>query len=121
MGIHLGVTSVNFKGFTIVLYDGYEYADTDGDRILEGDDYYTFQINLIDDILSIMPEEYKNKAILSEYKNADEFINDDALNINKKLIFLCILNCYKIGHKFDLFLKILDKNNIKYKHTEMRY
>jgi len=120
-GIHLGCTSVGFKGYIIVLYDGYEWDDADGDRILEGDDYYTIQINMLEKILPLIPDEYKNEAILTEYEKANVFYNDDILDDNEKLIFLCILNCHKVGNNFDVFLKILNDNNIKYKHSEMRY
>jgi hypothetical protein len=74
-GIHLGSTSVEFKEDIIVLYDGYEYDDSDGDRILEGYDYYIIPIKFIDRILFFISEEYKNESVLSEYENAYEYYN----------------------------------------------
>ena len=119
-GIHLGNTTVEFKEDTIVLYDGYEYDDSDGDRILEGDDYYTIPSKFIERILFFIPEEYKSESILSEYENSYDYYNSLTLD-SEKILFICILKYYKIDHNFNKLLKILDDYDMYYKHHEMRY
>jgi len=120
-GIHFGSTHIEFKDDHVVLYDGYEWDDQDGDHILEGDDYWTIKYKYFQRLLFLMPNEYKNKSVLIEYENAIEYYNntDDE---TEKDIFICVLNCYKAGSKFDIILQIIDKDDfIHYEHESMRY
>ena len=119
-GIHFGDSTIKFEDDKIILGNGYEYDDKDGERIYEGQDYYYIFSKDIKKILSLIPDEHKNESILAEYKNADNYYltlsSDDA-----KLFFISVLKCYKIGKAFDALLKILTDNGIYYRHKEMRY
>jgi hypothetical protein len=118
--IHCGGATVEFKKDTVVLYEGYEYADSDGDRILEGEDYYTIPGKFIERLLFLIPEEYKNESILSEYENVYDYYNS-LTSDSEKILFICILKYYKIDLNFNKLLKILDDYDIYYEHHEMRY
>ncbi|MDR1655865.1 MAG: hypothetical protein LBR96_07695 [Treponema sp.] len=113
-------TTVKFDEETVTLYDGFEFDDADGDNIHEQDEYYTIYCRDIDKILSVMPDEYKNKSILSEYNGAGDYY-DAIREENKKMFFLCILKCYKLGDKFNHLLKPLEENGIYYQFKESRY
>jgi len=119
MGIHLGGSTINFKDDKVVLEDGYEYDDKDGDRILEGEDYYYILRKDIEKIVPIIPFYYSNVSILSDYENANEYYKK--LSYNERKFFIFVLNCFKEGPKFDVLLNILNNYNIHYEHEEMRY
>jgi hypothetical protein len=113
-------TTVNFTGEEVIINDGFEFNDGEGDHLYEQDDYYTFYYGDIDNILAILPGEYKNESILSEYKGAEDYYH--RLNKDKeKLFFLCILKCYKAGNNFDSLLKLMEENNICYKFERSKY
>jgi len=120
MGIHLGGSTIEFKEDKVILEDGYEYDDEDGDRILDGEDYYYIFRKDIEKLVPLIPYYYSNESILSEYENAKEYYKKLS-SYNDKKIFIFVLNCFKEGPKFDVLLKILEFHGIYYEHEEMRY
>ena len=120
MGCHYGSTRLEFMGKSLKLYDGYELDDSDGDRIYEGDDYYTIQSEYYENILSNSPDEYKNELILEKSEAAYNFYNE-LLTVKEKTLFLCVLNFNNYCIGFNSLLKFLNHNNIPFEHKQLRY
>jgi len=104
------IITLYFHDNYFILYDGFDYFD--GKYMYEYKERYRIKSNYIDNILSYIPNEFKDITILKGYDNSNNFYN--ILSENYQKIFICILNYFKINNNFRIFLDLLDKNNIEY-------
>jgi hypothetical protein len=113
-------TSVEFTGEAVVINDGFEFNDGDGDHLYERDDYYVISGGDIDAAAAVLPGEYKNESILAEYNGAEEYYNRLPGGAEKHL-FLCILKYYKLDQDFDRLFKLMAEHNINYTYKRSTY
>jgi hypothetical protein len=66
-------TMIKFTGKAVIINDGFEFNDGEGDHLYEQDNNYTIHYSDIDALLAILPGEYKNESILSEYNGAEDY------------------------------------------------
>ena len=121
--IVFGSISISFGENGIILRDGYEHG-YDGSNgyttISETENYYKIDTTEFKNLISIMADGYKNKGILTEYKNANTYY--DILTVQEeKILFLIFLHYFKSETKIDKFIKILEEHSIHYKHERSGY
>lgn len=118
-GRHFGSANIEFRDDSVILHDGYEWDDHDGDRILEGDEYCTINKSNYEKILSVVPDEFKKADIVTDNQKSTGF--SARLDDSEKKLFICILNYNKSGQVFGDFIRTLKDNKIEFEHRVSRY
>jgi len=118
--IHYGSTYVEFNSDSILLCDEYEWDDGDGDHIVDGEDSYLISSEIFNDLLILIPDNYKERNIFTDFEHSNDFYNE-LNNENEKMLFICLLNIYKKHSCFNGLINIINKNKLPYEDKSWSY